>query len=102
MTSGRKRYGGGGGREQHVVLTSADSRGVVSLRQPATPRSERYAIGRSLRASDAMRMLQRGGNPTQLGDALAHLGRIFKTLHVWPTWTGNRTGETSSGCATCK
>jgi hypothetical protein len=27
-------------------------------------------------------MLQRGGNPTQLGDALAHFGRIFKTLHV--------------------
>lgn len=26
--------------------------------------------------------LQRGGNPTQLGDALAHFGRIFKTLHV--------------------
>ncbi|MEV6297747.1 Tn3 family transposase, partial [Streptomyces sp. NPDC051896] len=33
-------------------------------------------------ASDAMRMLQHGGNPTQLGDALAHYGRIFKTLHV--------------------
>jgi TnpA family transposase len=33
-------------------------------------------------ASDAIRMLQRGGNPTQLGDAFAHLGRIFKTLHV--------------------
>jgi TnpA family transposase len=29
-----------------------------------------------------MRILQRGGNPTQLGDALAHFGRIFKTLHV--------------------
>jgi TnpA family transposase len=33
-------------------------------------------------ASDVMRILQRGGNPTQLGDALAHFGRIFKTLHV--------------------
>ncbi len=33
-------------------------------------------------AYDAMRMLQAGGNPTQLGEALAHLGRIFKTLHV--------------------
>lgn len=33
-------------------------------------------------ASDVMRMLQHGGNPTQLGDALAHFGRIFKTLHV--------------------
>jgi TnpA family transposase len=27
-------------------------------------------------------MLQHGGNPTQLGLALAHFGRIFKTLHV--------------------
>jgi len=33
-------------------------------------------------ASDVMRILQHGGNPTQLGDALAHFGRIFKTLHV--------------------
>ena len=32
--------------------------------------------------SDAMRMLQRGGNPTQLGMALREFGRIFKTLHV--------------------
>jgi TnpA family transposase len=33
-------------------------------------------------ASDVMRMLQHGGTPTQLGQALAHFGRIFKTLHV--------------------
>ncbi|MCX4390051.1 transposase [Micromonospora peucetia] len=33
-------------------------------------------------AYDAMRMPQHGGQPTQLGDALAHFGRIFKTLHV--------------------
>ncbi len=33
-------------------------------------------------AHDVIRMLQHGGNPTQLGDALAHYGRIFKTLHV--------------------
>jgi TnpA family transposase len=33
-------------------------------------------------ASDVMRMLQHGGNPTQLGHALANLGRVFKTLHV--------------------
>jgi hypothetical protein len=26
-------------------------------------------------ASEVMRILQRGGNPTQLGDALAHFGR---------------------------
>ncbi|WP_279433396.1 Tn3 family transposase [Micromonospora sp. KC606] len=36
----------------------------------------------TISAYDAMRMLQAGGNLTQLGEALAHLGRIFKTLHV--------------------
>ncbi|MEU5940934.1 Tn3 family transposase [Micromonospora sp. NPDC047548] len=36
----------------------------------------------AISASDVMRMLQHGGQPTQLGDALAHFGRIFKTLHV--------------------
>ena len=41
--------GNGRARDQHVVLASADSRGFVSLRQAATPRRERYAIGRSLR-----------------------------------------------------
>jgi uncharacterized protein (DUF2252 family) len=49
MTSGRGNHDGGRVREQHVVLASADSRGFVSLRQPATPRRERYVIGRSLR-----------------------------------------------------
>ena len=33
-------------------------------------------------AHDVLRMLSRGGNPTQLGEALAHYGRIFKTMHV--------------------
>jgi TnpA family transposase len=33
-------------------------------------------------AHDVLRMLAHGGNPTQLGEALAHYGRIFKTLHV--------------------
>jgi TnpA family transposase len=36
----------------------------------------------TISAYDAMRMLQAGGNPTQPGEALAHLGRVFKTLHV--------------------
>ena len=38
-------------------------------------------------AYDAMRMLQHGGKPTQLGEALAHFGRIFKTLHVPGSWS---------------
>jgi uncharacterized protein (DUF2252 family) len=35
--------------DQHVVLASADERGFASLRRPATPRRERYALGRALR-----------------------------------------------------
>jgi len=33
-------------------------------------------------AYDVLRILAPGGSPTQLGDALAHYGRIFKTLHI--------------------
>jgi TnpA family transposase len=33
-------------------------------------------------ACDALRILAPGGTPTQLGDALAQYGRIFKTLHI--------------------
>ncbi len=33
-------------------------------------------------AHDVITVLSRGGNLTQLGDAIAHYGRIFKTLHV--------------------
>lgn len=36
----------------------------------------------SVSASDVMRMLKHGGQPTHLGQALAHFGRIFKTLDV--------------------
>ncbi|GAA3163038.1 hypothetical protein GCM10020001_104600 [Nonomuraea salmonea] len=35
-----------------------------------------------IRAYDVMRMLQRDGNLTPLGDAIAAYGRIFKTLHI--------------------
>ena len=33
-------------------------------------------------AYDILKVLAPGGTPTQLGDALAHYGRIFKTQHV--------------------
>jgi uncharacterized protein (DUF2252 family) len=33
----------------HVVLESADAAGFASLRRPATPRAERYALGKRLR-----------------------------------------------------
>jgi uncharacterized protein (DUF2252 family) len=45
---------GGPVRERHVVLAAADASAVVegftSLRRPATPRAERYALGRRLRS----------------------------------------------------
>ncbi len=33
-------------------------------------------------AHDVIRMLAHGGKPTRVGDALAHYGRTFKTMHV--------------------
>nr|WP_202528199.1 Tn3 family transposase [Streptomyces sp. SID5770] len=36
----------------------------------------------AVRAYDVIRMLSRGGRPTPLGDAIAHYGRIAKTLHI--------------------
>ena len=35
-----------------------------------------------VRAYDLIRMISRDGHPTGLGEAFAHYGRIFKTLHV--------------------
>jgi TnpA family transposase len=37
---------------------------------------------REISAHDAIRILQHDGRLTQLGEAIAHYGRIFKTLHV--------------------
>ncbi|SCL72651.1 Tn3 transposase DDE domain-containing protein [Micromonospora peucetia] len=36
----------------------------------------------AVRAYDVIRMLSRDGRPTPLGDAIAHCGRIAKTLHI--------------------
>ncbi|NUW07418.1 Tn3 family transposase [Streptomyces sp. CAI-21] len=36
----------------------------------------------AVRAYDVIRMLSRDGRPTPLGDAIAHYGRIAKTLHI--------------------
>jgi TnpA family transposase len=35
-----------------------------------------------IRAYDLIRMISRDGRPTGLGNAFAHYGRIFKTLHL--------------------
>ncbi len=37
---------------------------------------------REISAYDVIRILQHGGRPTALGEAVAHYGRIFKTRHV--------------------
>jgi len=36
----------------------------------------------SVSAYDVIRVLQHGGSPTPLGEAIPHYGRIFKTLHL--------------------
>jgi TnpA family transposase len=36
----------------------------------------------AVRAHDVIRMLSRDGRPTPLGDAIAHYGRISKSLHI--------------------
>ena len=36
----------------------------------------------AVRAYDVIRMLSRDGRPTPLGDAIAHYGRIAKTLYI--------------------
>jgi len=75
------------GRDQHVVFASADSRGFVSLRQPATPRPERYAIGRSLRKRVPRSSLGRWSAPDSRADPVqqimaTHEGRLDRLIPV--------------------
>jgi TnpA family transposase len=65
----------------------ATARGRIDLERVCRHWSEILRLTGSIHTGavsgyDAMRMLQHGGQPTQLGEALAHFGRIFKTLHV--------------------
>jgi uncharacterized protein (DUF2252 family) len=81
MTSGPPGHDGGRVGDQHVVLALADSRGFVSLRQPATPRKERYAIGRSLRKRTPRSALGRWSVPSGRVDPVqqiiaTHEGRL--------------------------
>ncbi|MDQ2884092.1 MAG: DUF2252 domain-containing protein [Actinomycetota bacterium] len=87
MTSGQGSHDGGRVHDQHVVLASADSRGFVSLRQPATPRSERYAIGRSLRKRVPRSSLGRWSVPDSRADPVqqiiaTHEGRVDRLIPV--------------------
>ena len=47
--TGRQRRDSFSGSGKHVVLASADGEGFASLRRTATPRHERYTLGRELR-----------------------------------------------------
>jgi uncharacterized protein (DUF2252 family) len=87
MTSGRRGHDGAQVGDQHVVLALADSRGFVSLRQPATPRAERYAIGRSLRKQTPRSALGRWSVPSDRTDPVqqiiaTHEGRLDRLIPV--------------------
>jgi uncharacterized protein (DUF2252 family) len=69
------------GHGQHVVLASADARGFASLRRSATPRPERYALGRALRQTVPRSMLAMWEPPAGRPDPVqqiveAHEGRL--------------------------
>ena len=73
--------------DQHVVLASADSWGFVSLRQPATPRKQRYATGRSLRQRVPRSALGHWSAPGNRADPVqqiiaTHEGRLDRLIPV--------------------
>ena len=62
-------------------------RGRISLKRIARHWTDITRVVASIhtgavRAYDVVRMLQRDGHPTALGEAIAAYGRIFKTLHI--------------------
>ncbi|MCU0299747.1 MAG: Tn3 family transposase, partial [Candidatus Nanopelagicales bacterium] len=66
---------------------NAAARGRIDTDRISTNWSEILRIVASIHtgtvsAHDVIRMLAHGGKPTRVGDALAHYGRTFKTMHV--------------------
>ncbi len=71
----------------HVVLDSADPGGFASLRRPAPPRQERYALGRSLRERAGRSSLGRWDPPADRTDPVDHViatneGRVPRLVPV--------------------
>ena len=66
---------------------NAAARGRIDLAKIAAHWPDMLRVATSIHtgavaAHDALRVLAPGGTLTQLGEALAHFGRIFKTRHV--------------------
>ena len=71
----------------HVVLDAADPAGFSSLRRPAPPRHERYALGRSLRKRAPRSALGRWDPPADRTDPVDHViatnaGRVKRLIPV--------------------
>ncbi|HST84328.1 MAG TPA: DUF2252 domain-containing protein [Kineosporiaceae bacterium] len=68
-------------RNGHVVLANANAEAYASLRHRPTPRAERYALGRSLRAQVPRRALGEWTQPADRPDVVqqimrSHQGRV--------------------------
>lgn len=59
----------------------ANSALELAAKKRRSPQFEGIDTG-VVRAYDVIRMLSRDGRPTPLGDAIAHYGRIAKSLHI--------------------
>ena len=82
MTSGEQPADGGEtAHDPHLVLASADGQAFATLRRPATPRRERYALGRALRQQVPRSALGRWSAPADRVDPVqqviaTHEGRL--------------------------
>lgn len=56
--------------------------GQDPMQEPGIPSAEWPRFTRAISTHDVIRMLQHEGRPTALGEAIAHYGRIFKTLYL--------------------
>src|SRR5690348_15407780 len=70
-----------GDRAGHAILASANGQAFTSLLRPATPRAERYAIGRALRRRVPRSALAEFARPSDGVDpieliTMAHRGRV--------------------------
>jgi uncharacterized protein (DUF2252 family) len=82
-SSGQPGRNGGPGPDQHVVLASVDNRGFASLREPAIPRYERYALGKSLRRQVPRSALGQWDVPTDRPDPVQVIAETNRGRVDW-------------------